>query len=275
MALNITQVDAFTGRPFSGNPAAVCILDDFPDDELMQQVASEMNLSETAFVVRDGAAEDPAAGDSSRRFRLRWFTPGGEVDLCGHATLASAHTLFESDEVAAADRIEFSTLSGPLFVHLSDDGCLCMDFPAEPVDRDVDRQMYEDIVRTQLINCGANRMDVLVELASERMVRTCNPDLRLLEEQDVRGLIITAPAMDDDVDFVSRFFAPGLDVPEDPVTGSAHCCLAPYWADHFGKNRMHARQVSRRGGELTVELLGDRVRLEGRAVTVMTAVMHI
>ena len=150
-----------------------------------------------------------------------------------------------------------------------------MDFPAEPLDREVDRQLYEDILQTPLINCGANRMDVLVELASERMVGTCNPDLRLLEEQDVRGLIVTAPATGQEIDFVSRFFAPGLGVPEDPVTGSAHCCLAPYWADHFGKTRMHARQVSRRGGELTVELLGKRVRLEGRAVTVMTAVMHV
>lgn len=264
MALNITQVDAFTSRPFSGNPAAVCILEDFPDEEMMQQIASEMQLSETAFVVPGAAG-----------YRLRWFTPGGEVDLCGHATLASAHVLFESEQVSAGDRIEFSTLSGPLYVHLNEDGCLCMDFPAEPVDREADRQIYEDIVRTSLVNCGANRMDVLVELASERMVRTCNPDLRLLEEQDVRGLIVTAPASDEDTDFVSRFFAPGLLVPEDPVTGSAHCCLAPYWAAHFGKTRMKARQVSTRGGELTVELMGNRVRLEGRAVTVMTAVMHV
>ncbi|NNF03667.1 MAG: PhzF family phenazine biosynthesis protein [Rhodothermales bacterium] len=275
MAINITQVDAFTSRPFSGNPAAVCILDDFPDDELMQQIATEMHLSETAFVVR-GPSDGKPDESGSRGFRLRWFTPGGEVDLCGHATLASAHILFESDEVALGDRIEFSTLSGSLFVNRTEDGCLCMDFPAEPVNREVDRQLFEDIVRAPIVNCGANRMDVLVELAGERMVRTCNPDLRILEEeQDVRGLIVTARSSDPEFDFVSRFFAPQLDVPEDPVTGSAHCCLAPYWAERFGKNRMQARQVSDRGGELTVELHGSRVRLEGRAVTVMSAVMHV
>ncbi len=255
MKLRQYQVDAFTTRVFAGNPAAVCPLEDWPDDSLLQAIAAENNLSETAFFAPSGA-----------RFRLRWFTPVAEVDLCGHATLATAHVIFEilgySDPV-----ITFETRSGELFVEKHRDR-LRMDFPARPpAPCEVPQLLIDGLVVPPLEVLAAD--DYLAVFDSEATVRAVVPEPTRLSQLGLRGVIVTAPG--DDVDFVSRFFAPALGVPEDPVTGSAHCELAPYWAKRLGKNSLSARQVSKRGGDLTCELRGDRVLLSGSAVTVMQA----
>ena len=274
MRFKILQIDAFTNRPFAGNPAAVCTVDDFPDDELMQHIASEMNLSETAFVV----STDPG------RFDLRWFTPGGEVDLCGHATLASAHALFSTGVLSGDAEAVFDTKSGELRVRRIDADAYRMDFPSEPIDRSADMDLMREIVGSKIVFAGANRMDALVELPDADAVIDADPDLRLLEQQeDFRGLIITAAAGEDEafegeIDFVSRFFAPRFGVPEDPVTGSAHCGLAPYWAERIGRTRLRGYQASKRGGTLLLSLDGapdDRVFVSGHAVSVLTGSIRL
>lgn len=253
MKLTQFQVDAFADRPFTGNPAAVCPLESWLDDELLQAIAEENNLSETAFLVPSGSG-----------YELRWFTPRSEVDLCGHATLASAHVLFEELDFAGS-AIQFETRSGMLTVE-KHGGLLQMDFPAlEPSPCEVPGIVLDGLGVTPAELLAAD--DYLVVLADEDAVRSVNPNFSLLSEISLRGVIITAAGSD--VDFVSRFFAPALGVPEDPVTGSAHCELAPYWGAKLGKNKMTARQLSRRGGELSCELRGDRVMLTGCAVTVM------
>ncbi|MFT3848797.1 MAG: PhzF family phenazine biosynthesis protein [Propionivibrio sp.] len=248
------QVDAFTTRAFSGNPAAVCPLDHWLDDRLLQAIAEENNLSETAFFV-------PTANG----FDLRWFTPVKEMDLCGHATLASAHILFEALG-HSGPLITFSTKSGDLFVR-KNGTLLEMDFPSNPP---VACGSVPELLRASL---GRTPTDVLVAdvyvavFDSETTVRSIRPDHSLLRHLDLRAVVITAPGRD--VDFVSRYFAPKTGIPEDPVTGAAHCKLAPYWAKRLGKDRLTARQVSQRGGDLICEMKGDRVLISGAAVTVM------
>ena len=231
----------------------------------MQAVANEMNLSETAFVRRRGDGD----------WDLRWFTPAAEVDLCGHATLATAHTLFEQGLVEATATAVFQTRSGALRVTQSTSGQLEMDFPAEPANQGFPGELIDNALNTDCLRHAANRMDALAELENETALRELNPDMSAIASLDVRGLIVTAPADEPGVDFVSRFFAPQLNVPEDPVTGSAHCCLAPWWGRRLGKTVMKAKQLSARGGEVEVELSGERVLLRGYAVTVMSATLKV
>jgi PhzF family phenazine biosynthesis protein len=251
------QIDAFTDRPFAGNPAAVCLLPAPRDATWMQLVAREMNLAETAFLVRrtDG-------------FDLRWFTPAVEVDLCGHATLASAHLLWEDHHLAPDAVARFHTRSG-LLTASRRDGLLWLDFPATPA---TEAAAPAELVRglgVPLRFVGRTPFDYLVEVDSEETLRRLEPDLGLLGRLPVRGIIVTAPSAAAERDFVSRFFAPSAGVPEDHVTGSAHCALGPFWAARLGRRALHAYQASPRGGTLEVRLDGDRVLLGGQAVTVL------
>lgn len=255
MKIKQYQVDAFATRAFEGNPAAVCPLENWLDDDLLQAVAEENNLSETAFFV-----------PSAKGFQLRWFTPVDEVDLCGHATLAAAHVLFE--ELGYTEPvITFETRSGELFVKKHGD-LLQMDFPACPPRPCGMSESLEQALGVRPIEVLAAD-DYMAVFDHETSVRSITPNYDLLSRLDLRGVIITAPG--EDVDFVSRFFAPRLGVPEDPVTGSAHCELVPYWAKKLGKNTLCAKQVSRRGGFLNCKLMGQRVELSGSAVTFMEA----
>jgi len=250
MKIPIFQVDAFAAQPFEGNPAAVCPLERWLPDEVMQAVAAENNLSETAFFVPtpDG-------------FHIRWFTPASEVDLCGHATLASAHVLFRRLGYAKQE-IVFESRSGRLRVK-ADGRRLVMDFPAQPpAPCDTPAALIEAFGRRPQQCLKAE--DYLAVFENESDVRTAEPDFAALTKLDLRGVIITAPS--DRWDFVARFFAPKLAVPEDPVTGSAYTQLAPYWAGRLGTNSFRARQLSRRGGDVACELDGDRVRIAGGAV---------
>ena len=263
MTITIYQVDAFTKTPFKGNPAAVCIRDESLEEGVMQSIASEMNLAETAFVIPGNNGE----------WGLRWFTPLAEVDLCGHATLASAFALFETGRVARGETIRFQTKSGELTVMQTGSSGLEMNFPAEPVDLPFDQKLLEKAIRNHILFGGANRMDALAEVDSEEALQNLKPDMSAIAALPVRGLIVTARASTSGLDFVSRFFAPQCGVPEDPVTGSAHCCLGPYWQEKLGKSRLNARQISPRGGNVDVEVRGKRVILRGDAVMVMKAEM--
>lgn len=254
MKFPLYQIDAFASDVFKGNPAAVCPLGEWLDDELLQAIAVENNLSETAYLVaKDGA------------YDLRWFTPAAEVDLCGHATLASAHVVFEHLEKNAAE-VHFDTRSGRLSVLREADGLLAMDFPAQP---GAPVKVSEDIIA----GLGAEPSylfageDLMAVFERESQIRVIEPDQAALKELEGRGVIITAPG--EEVDFVSRFFAPKYNIPEDPVTGSAHCMLTPYWAERLGKTELQARQISARGGELACSLEGARVRISGHAAEYM------
>ncbi len=253
MKLPLYWIDAFTNRVFAGNPAGVVPLDSWPADELLQRIAFENGLSETAFFIRTGPA----------RFHLRWFTPAVEIDLCGHATLASGHVLFR-ELAQPGDLITFDTRSGPLTVARRDDGKLELDFPSHPATAaELPPALLAGLGRIPIFAARSERMWLCVyERAAD--VLAIHPDHAALAQVQPGRIIPTAPG--DDCDFVSRFFAPDAGVPEDPVTGSAHCTLVPYWAARLGKNTLHARQVSHRGGELWCELAGDRVRLAGHAV---------
>jgi PhzF family phenazine biosynthesis protein len=257
MALPIFQVDAFTDKPFSGNPAAVCVLAEPAEAAWMQQVAQEMNLPETAFLCRQGAL-----------FSLRWFTPTVEVDLCGHATLASAHVLWEAGYLSQNATARFSTRSG-LLTAVRKEGWIEMDFPAEPEEPAEAPPELGRALRVTPIYVGKNRFDYLVEVESEEAVRRLEPNLALLAEFSVRGVMVTSVAGTPGFDFVSRFFAPQAGIPEDPVTGSAHCCLGPFWARRLHKEELRAFQASLRGGVVRVRLEGNRVWLGGQAVTVL------
>ncbi len=257
MGQPVVQVDAFSERPFAGNPAAVCILREPRDDVWMQQVAREMNLSETAFLLKQ---EDG--------YRLRWFTPAVEVDLCGHATLASAHVLWEEGHLPPQEQARFHTRSGLLTARRSGDW-IELDFPAVPEAAATDAPDFSQALGVQPIYVGRNTFDYLVELASEELVQTLQPDFALLRKLPVRGIMVTSRAASPPYDFVSRFFAPGAGIDEDPVTGSAHCCLGPFWAGRLGKQEFVARQVSARGGIVRVRVAGERVILGGQAVTVL------
>ena len=255
----IFQVDAFTDRPFAGNPAAVCLLPRPAPDDWMRHVATEMNLSETAFLYphQDG-------------FNLRWFTPTVEVDLCGHATLASAHVLWESGQLDHDQPALFDTRSGRLSATRRGDS-IEMAFPAEP-----EQQTPEPPGLAQALGCslryvGRNRMDYLVEVDSEEVLRGIRPDFTRLAQIDSRGFIVTSRSVSSAYDFVSRFFAPAVGVNEDPVTGSSHCCLGPFWASRLNKAEMTAYQASARGGVVGVRIGDDKVYISGQAVTVFQA----
>ena len=253
----IIQIDAFTDRPFRGNPAAVCILSRHRDDTWMQNVAREMNLSETAFLEK---REDG--------FNLRWFTPTVEVELCGHATLASAHALWEIGYLNPKEQARFFTKSGLLTAALMDDW-IEMNFPVEP---ETAASAPPDLSRALGVGftyVGKNRFDYLVEIDSEESIRRINPDFSLLATIPMRGVIVTSPSSSTEYDFVSRFFAPQVGVNEDPVTGSAHCCLGPYWGAWLGKHETVGYQASSRGGIVRVRMDKDRVYLGGQAVTVL------
>lgn len=252
------QVDAFTERTFSGNPAAVVLLDDYEFNEWMQHVAAEMNLSETAFVT----------GRGDGIYDLRWFTPIAEVDLCGHATLAAAHVLWEAGHLESGERAVFETASGRLSAQQGEEW-IVMDFPAEEAEAVDEKIGLAQALGTDPVYVGSNRLDMLVELEDEATVRALTPDMHALEQLGMRGVIVTAQAASDAYDFVSRYFAPRFGIPEDPVTGSSHCCLGPYWTDRLGKKDMLGYQASARGGTVGVEIVGDRVLLKGNAVTVL------
>ena len=261
MEIQIYQVDAFADQPFRGNPAAVCLLTEPMAAEWMQAVAAEMNLSETAFLQREDAG-----------FRLRWFTPAVEVDLCGHATLASAHVLWEAGHLWPQEAAQFYTKSGLLTARRVE-GDIELNFPAvqaEVVDAPAELLAALGVTPRYV---GRNKFDYIIEAASADEVRALQPDHALLRTLPVRGVMVTAPGDDGQFDFVSRFFAPGSGIDEDPVTGSAHCCLTPYWARKLGKEEMTAYQASPRGGVVRVILQGDRVLLRGQAVTVMRGVL--
>lgn len=264
-SVQLFLVDAFTSVPFAGNPAGVCLTES--DDAVwMQAVAAEVNVSETAFVDVSTLATTGEVG-------LRWFTPTVEVEICGHATLASAHVLFEND--LATSPISFRTAVGVLRAEKLPDGGIQLDFPIdEPVSALPDGALadeFADALGASVIGLSRCRYDVLVEIPSVEEVRTIEPDLSALRAASGRGVIVTARVENGEApgaDFVSRFFAPAVGIDEDPVTGSAHCCLAPYWAERLGRERLVGAQLSARGGEVGVEIAGDRVLLRGDAVVV-------
>src|SRR5690606_34311273 len=260
MSQTIIQVDAFTDRPFAGNPAAVCVLAAPRDERWLRDVAREMNLSETAFLVK--------RGDGA--YDLRWFTPTAEVDLCGHVTLASAHVLWEDGHLAPHETARFHTRSGLLTATRTAEW-IELDFPATPATPVDPPAGLASALGAEPLWVGTSRFDLLVLLRDERTVRGLRPDIAALRALDARGIIVTAPASDEHAayDFVSRFFAPAVGVDEDPVTGSAHCALGPFWAERLGKEELVGYQASARGGFVRVRLQGDRVLLGGRAVTVM------
>ncbi|MHC1742644.1 MAG: PhzF family phenazine biosynthesis protein [Syntrophobacteraceae bacterium] len=251
MKLPYYQVDAFTGKVFGGNPAGVCPLDGWLDDRLLQDIAAENNLSETAFIVPKG-----------RRFELRWFTPATEVALCGHATLASAFVVLNrlnwSDEI-----VEFETRRSGVLSVRRDGDLLQMDFPARPPEPCSIPEGLPAHLGVAPVEVYMSEEDLLVCLQTERQVAELTPDLRGLAALDCRGVIVTARGRD--CDFVSRFFAPRVGVDEDPVTGSSHCVLIPFWSERLGKKTLFARQVSRRGGEIFCECGASRVKIGGRA----------
>lgn len=258
MSVPLYVVDAFTDRPFGGNPAAVCPLNDWPDRAWLQSVAAEMNLAETSFVV-----ERP---DCS--FDLRWFTPEVEVELCGHATLAAAHALWQTGRAAGADDLlRFHTLSGLLTARRSGDE-IELNFPIEaPSPVSVPEHLLEGM-GVEAISVHRNRFDYLVEVADEQTVQRLRPDYTRLRQVVIRGISVTSRSDDERFDFVSRFFAPAVGVDEDPVCGSSHCMLGPFWRERLGKSELMAHQISKRGGVVRVTCDGDRVRLAGRAVLV-------
>jgi PhzF family phenazine biosynthesis protein len=256
MSVPLFHVDAFTAEPFAGNPAAVCLLPGDRPDDWLQRVAAEMNLSETAFLqlLADG-------------FRLRWFTPKAEVDLCGHATLAAAHVLWQEGRAAPDQPIQFHTRSGILRAFRRED-LIELDFPLlheEPASAPAGLAAALSATPRYV---GRSRFDYLLEVDSEATLRQLRPDIRRLAALPVRGLIVTARSSRPEFDFVSRFFAPAVGVDEDPATGSAHCCLAGYWRKHLHKDSFTAYQASTRGAVVRVRIVGERVFLGGQGVTI-------
>jgi PhzF family phenazine biosynthesis protein len=269
MPQTIAVVDAFTAEPYRGNPAGICVLAAAASDAWMQSVAIEMNHAETAFLVKRLTGSEDG-------YDLRWFTPGGEVDLCGHATLASAHYLWESEALGANEQARFHTRSGLLTAdRLLLDGVawIELDFPAEPISPAATPGGLAAMLGAEPVFVGRNRLDYLVELQDESTVRALRPDLKqvaaLSDTEDVRGIIVTAKSTNNEADIVSRCFFPRFHIDEDPVTGSAHCGLAPYWSPRLGKQEIVAYQASARGGWLHLRVAGDRVKLRGQAVTTL------
>jgi PhzF family phenazine biosynthesis protein len=263
MAIDIYQVDAFTEKPFGGNPAGVCLLPGPADAEWMQKVAREMNVSETAFLYEEKGG-----------YNLRWFTPTVEVEICGHATLASAHILWEAGRVPRGSVIEFHTMSGTLTAAMQGD-MIELDFPSEPAeDAEAPPALIESLGAKPLY-VGRNRFDYIVEVGSEKEVRALRPDFPLLATIPVRGVIVTSASDMPEYDFVARFFGPAWGINEDPATGSAYCCLGPYWEKKTGRSEFLAYQPSERGGVIGVRVLGERVKLLGKAVTVFKGEMRV
>ena len=269
MAQPIAVVDAFTAEPYRGNPAGICVLPVAASDAWMQSVAIEMNHAETAFLVKRGASRQDG-------YDLRWFTPGGEVDLCGHATLASAHYLWETKALAGDEQAHFHTRSGLLTadrISVNGTAWIELDFPSEPVAATATPEGLAAMLGAEPIFVGRNRMDFFVELKDESNVRSLRPDFKriaaLSNETNLRGIIVTARGVHAAADIVSRCFFPRFHIDEDPVTGSAHCALAPYWIPRLGKPEIVAYQASARGGWLRLRLAGDRVKLRGQAVTTL------
>lgn len=255
--MKIWIVDAFTNKPFAGNPAAVTIVEEFPTDNQCQKIAAEMNLSETAFVKPLGKSH----------FHLRWFTPSVEVKLCGHATLASAHILWQKGLVQD-EAIQFDSLSGPLNVYKTNAG-LTLDFPLQQTGPALDITSFQTMLGEKILAAEKAFDDVIVELADETRLRQLHVSPGRILELDCRGLIVTTKSTGK-YDFISRFFAPRVGVNEDPVTGSAHCKLADYWRKKLNKNKFIAYQASKRGGELMLEIKGTRVHITGQAVTILS-----
>ncbi|PQO27068.1 PhzF family phenazine biosynthesis protein [Blastopirellula marina] len=257
MPHTLFQVDAFSLHPFAGNPAAVCLLEGPADESWMQHVAAEMNLSETAFVHPEGDA-----------LRLRWFTPAVEVDLCGHATLSAAHILWQVGRFTTDRTIAFETRSGTLTAARVADK-IELNFPIAPVSPLTPAEgLLEALGISDVSYCGKNAWDWLIEIPSATTLRQLSPNHALLAPATSRGVMVTAPSDDPRYDFLSRFFAPAYGVPEDPVTGSAHCVLGEYWSKRLGKTTLNAFQASPRGGEVEVEIRNNRALLRGHAVTV-------
>jgi PhzF family phenazine biosynthesis protein len=265
MATPLHVVDAFASRPFTGNPASVIVSDAPLAPALMSALAAEMNQSETAFAVlqADGL------------WSLRWMTPVAEVDLCGHATLAAAHVLWETGRVREKESIRFATRSGVLEARPLDDGRIELDFPALSVTAMEAPAGLEDVLGVPIVETWRTRFDVLALARGESDVRRAAPDFRALAKLPVRGVMLTARCDDRTYDFVSRFFAPAVGVDEDPVTGSAHCALAPFWAARLGRASLRGAQLSARGGIVGVETLGDRVKLRGHAITILRGVLSV
>jgi PhzF family phenazine biosynthesis protein len=259
MRIPIYQIDAFTDELYKGNPAAVCLLESWPADHILQSIAAENNLSETAFCLSENDHYD-----------LRWFTPQAEIDLCGHATLASAYVIMEYVD-PSLERVSFETKSGVLSVERRND-LFAMDFPvrlASPIQGPPELFIGLGVRPREVYHAR----DYLVVLDNEEMVRGLTPDMRMLEQIDGTGVIVTAPG--DATDFVSRFFAPKIGIPEDPVTGSSHCTLIPFWAERLGKQKLKAVQLSRRGGVLECEHHNERVRIAGKAVVYLKGMIRI
>jgi PhzF family phenazine biosynthesis protein len=261
MRTPIFQLDAFASRRFTGNPAAVMLLESFPDDATLQAIAAENNLAETAFLVREG-------GD----YRLRWFTPAVEVPLCGHATLASAAVVMERLEPGRSEVI-FHSASGPLTVKRAG-AAYVMNFPARPSELISAAPGLAEALGVVPIEVYLNVFNYMAVLENAQVLRKLAPDMTALARLDRTGVIVTAPG-DETYDFISRYFAPAKGIPEDPVTGAAHCMLAPYWTKRLGKTEFRAYQASRRGGEIVCRLLGDRVELEGSCVFYMEGEVEI
>lgn len=265
MTFSLFQVDSFTDEPFRGNPAGVCLLDRPRDEDWMLGIAREMNLSETAFLLPEGTG-----------YRLRWFTPQVEVTLCGHATLASAHILWEQGILYPDQTAQFETLSGRLSAFRTADSWIALDFPLRQVaPAAAPPGLLSALGIEQVQFSGRYREDYLIEVTDEEAVRALTPDFARLKTVPARGVVVTARAQEKAYDFVSRFFAPAVGVDEDPVTGSAHCALAPYWAERLGKPSLLAYQASRRGGLLRVTPRNGRVLLEGQAVTIFEARLRV
>jgi PhzF family phenazine biosynthesis protein len=254
--MKIYQVDAFTSKPFSGNPAGVCILDNPADESWMQNIAAEMNLSETAFLYpeKDG-------------YNLRWFTPETEVKLCGHATLASAHILFEKNIIPNDKTITFYTLSGEMYASKNNNK-IELNFPATPPQESSEPEKLKDILGCEYEFVGKSIIGVYVVVTSEETVRQVKPDLGIIKNNNYRGVIVTSKSNGNPYDVVSRYFAPSVGIDEDPVTGSVHCTVGPFWAGKLGKNELSCYQASKRGGEVGVRVIDGRVILAGNAVTV-------
>jgi len=259
----LIQVDAFSDRPFCGNPAAVCVTSNALPDSLMQHIAAEMNLAETAFLVKE-----------ENGFHLRWFTPTTEVELCGHATLASAHVLWEKGLLPPNEPATFRTLSGELTAKREGDD-IVLDFPAKPASELEAEEVRSLFPGLKIHLLGKSDYDYLVVLEDEAALIELHPDLNRMAEIDARGVIVTARSASSAYDYISRFFAPACGVNEDPVTGSAHCTLAPYWSEVTGRSKLTGYQASARGGYVGTEYLGERVKLKGKAVTVMRAEMLV
>ena len=261
MTISIYQADAFTDKLFGGNPAAICPLTEWLPDEVMQKIAIENNLAETAFFVK-----------TTNGYKLRWFTPEYEIDLCGHATLASAHILFTELDFTD-DTIHFETVKAGTLIVKKDGDKYTMDFPSRPpIPIEPPNGLAEALGEKKPVAFLRSR-DYFLVYETEQDIKDITPDFFALSKMDTVGVIVTAPG--DNSDFVSRFFAPGAGIPEDPVTGSAHCNLIPYWAKVLGKNNLHAYQISARRGELWCELKGERVQMSGKAVTYLKGEIRV